>query len=211
MEGEEDEEDASPPVSRTLVVCYTRLAHMLQYLLTTQATMQIWIENFGGDFAALARLQGLCSTFSSLVAFAVGPALGSLTDTVGRKPVLYLPPLFDLVQRMIVIPFMTVPAEVIARTVFGGVVAPLMGVFDAALGDLHVSQPMVLGTWQSRMSLAQTAAAALMPMLSSYLAGLDLRLPFIVSAGRHSVLLPILLRSYSYDDIVYTSCRQQSI
>jgi hypothetical protein len=86
-----------------------------------------------------------------------------------------------------------------------------MGVFDAALGDLHVSQPMVLGTWQSRMSLAQTAAAALMPMLSSYLAGLDLRLPFIVSAGRHSVLLPILLRSYSYDDIVYTSCRQQSI
>ena len=59
-----------PPTRHTVVVCFTRLSHMLQYLLTTQAVTQIWIDGFGGDFAAMARLQGLCSTVSSLVAFA---------------------------------------------------------------------------------------------------------------------------------------------
>jgi hypothetical protein len=181
-EGQEECRDRRT-TSCTLVVCYTRLAHMLQYLLTTQAVTQMWIVRFDGDFAAMARLQGLCSTLSSLVAFAVGPALGSLTDTIGRKPVLYLPPLFDLLQRLVVLPVMTVGSEVLARTALGGVVAPLMGVFDAALGDLHVSHPMELGTWQSRLSLAQTAAMVLTPMLSSTLAVWDLRLPLIVSAG----------------------------
>ena len=109
--------------------------------------------------------------------------LGSLTDAVGRKPVLYIPPLFDLLQRLVVLPFMTVGSEVFARTALGGVVAPLMGVFDAALGDLHVSRPMVLGTWQSRMSLAQTAAMVATPIISSTLAARDLRLPLVVSAG----------------------------
>ena len=57
---------------------------------------------------------------------------------------LFLPPLFDLAQRALVIPLMTLSSEVVARTAFGGVVAPIMGVFDAALGDLHATTPMVL-------------------------------------------------------------------
>ena len=46
--------------------------------------------------------------------------------------------------------------------------APVMGVFDAALGDLYVSNPTELGAWQARLSMGQALGAAAMPIVRPY-------------------------------------------
>jgi hypothetical protein len=58
---------------------------MAQYLLTVQAVTQLWIDGFSGDFAALARMQGLVVSAKAVATLCVSPSVGALSDAVGRR------------------------------------------------------------------------------------------------------------------------------
>ena len=130
----------------------------------------------------MAGARGLCDSFKAGVSFLITPSLGSLSDTVGRKPVMYGPSLSDLIQRIIVLPFMSVPAEIVADSFFGSSSGACMSSTRAALSDMYVHDPAELGAWQSRLQMGSTACTMVTPILASWLASKSLRLPLLVSA-----------------------------
>jgi MFS transporter, DHA1 family, tetracycline resistance protein len=155
---------------------------MGQYLLTTQATMQIWMDSYAGDFAGLARAQGLCASLGSLINFVVGPAGGALSDAMGRKPMMFVGPVADLVQRLITLPLMDAKSEAVARVLFGSLAGATSQSHATALADMYSNDPVTLGIWQSRLAMGATLLTMLLPVASSALSVRNLRLPLLISA-----------------------------
>ena len=60
-----------------------------------QASTQIWLDHFAGDFAAHAATMTRLSTASAAIGFVVKPVLASLSDVYGRRPLLLLPPVLN--------------------------------------------------------------------------------------------------------------------
>lgn len=63
--------------------------------ISQQATNQIWLDHFAGDFSAHARMMTRLSSTSSIIGFVVKPWLASMTDKFGRKRLLALSPLLQ--------------------------------------------------------------------------------------------------------------------
>ena len=172
---------ANPLVRRSLFVCMAQWAHMIQYLVTVQAVTQLWIDGFGGDFAAMARAQGVVASLKSAATLCASPSVGAFSDAVGRKPLLCMEPLCDLFQRAVTLPTMTWRAQALADSVGGSTAGACHSVWSAALGDMWITDPTALGAWQSRLMLGNLLGSAVVPLLSSVLAAVSLRLPFAVS------------------------------
>jgi len=141
------------------------------------------MNSYQGDFGAHARAQGLCSSLLSVVFFLISPAIGSLSDAVGRVPLLYIGPLSDLVQRLVTLPLMTARSEAIARILFGSLAGATSGIWTTALADIYSDDPTQLAVWQSRLQMGSTVSTMVMPMISSSLASRSLRLPLYISAA----------------------------
>ena len=54
---------------------------------------EIWLEAYGGDFAAQARAQGLLESASGILGFVLNPLLGGVSDSFGRKPLMNFAPM----------------------------------------------------------------------------------------------------------------------
>ena len=171
----------APQEWRTLCILVSYWSHMGQYMLTTQATMQIWMNSYGNDFASLARAQGLCSSLTSVVNFIVGPAGGALSDCIGRKPMMYVGPVADLAQRLITLPLMDARSEGLARVLFGSLAGATGQSHATALADVYSSDPVQLGIWQSRLAMGSTVMTMVLPVASSALSIRNLRLPLLIS------------------------------
>ena len=65
--------------------------------LTMQATTEIWLGHFAGDFTRHARRMTSLGTLSSVLGFFIKPLLASLSDAHGRVPLLFLSPSVNLV------------------------------------------------------------------------------------------------------------------
>jgi len=160
---------ANPLVRRSLFVCMAQWAHMIQYLVTVQAVTQLWIDGFGGDFAAMARAQGVVASLKSAATLCASPSVGAFSDAVGRKPLLCMEPLCDLFQRAVTLPTMTWRAQALADSVGGSTAGACHSVWSAALGDMWITDPTALGAWQSRLMLGNLLGSAVVPLLSSVL------------------------------------------
>ena len=64
--------------------------------LTMQATTEIWLGHFAGDFTRHARRMTSLGTLSSVLGFFIKPVLASLSDAHGRVPLLFLSPAVNL-------------------------------------------------------------------------------------------------------------------
>lgn len=175
-------ESSRQQTRRTLCILLAQWSHYGQYILTTQATMQIWLNSYPHDFAGLARAQGLCASLGSVVNFVVGPAGGALSDAIGRKPMMFVGPVADLIQRIVLLPLMDAKSEALARVLFGSLAGATSGSHSTALADIYSEDPVLLGIWQSRMAMGTMVATMVLPIISSTLSARNLRLPLIVSA-----------------------------
>ena len=185
--------DVSPPAAFTAaltekerrrqaaLICATQYMHFIQYMLTTPAVTQLWADRFGDDFAAQARVQGYSESLQKVSSFVLSPLSGTLSDSCGRRAVLRIPELADTFQRLLLLPFMSVPAALAAHAIGGGIAGSSMSGWNAALGDLYAHDPEANGGWQSRLAVGSTFASVFMPLIGSYLAQRSLRLPLFIS------------------------------
>ena len=163
------------------LICATQYMHFIQYMLTTPAVTQLWADRFGDDFAAQARVQGYSESLQKVPSFVLSPLSGTLSDSCGRRAVLRIPELADTFQRLLLLPFMSVPAALAAHAIGGGIAGSSMSGWNAALGDLYAHDPEANGGWQSRLAVGSTFASVFMPLIGSYLAQRSLRLPLLIS------------------------------
>eukprot|EP01045_Picozoa_sp_COSAG04_P003142 COSAG04_NODE_125_length_24621_cov_23.574015_17_plen_302_part_00 len=163
------------------LICATQYMHFIQYMLTTPAVTQLWADRFGDDFAAQARVQGYSESLQKVSSFVLSPLSGTLSDSCGRRAVLRIPELADTFQRLLLLPFMSVPAALAAHAIGGGIAGSSMSGWNAALGDLYAHDPEANGGWQSRLAVGSTFASVFMPLIGSYLAQRSLRLPLLIS------------------------------
>ena len=103
------------------LICATQYMHFIQYMLTTPAVTQLWADRFGDDFAAQARVQGYSESLQKVSSFVLSPLSGTLSDSCGRRAVLRIPELADTFQRLLLLPFMSVPAALAAHAIGGGI------------------------------------------------------------------------------------------
>ena len=133
------------------LICATQYMHFIQYMLTTPAVTQLWADRFGDDFAAQARVQGYSESLQKVSSFVLSPLSGTLSDSCGRRAVLRIPELADTFQRLLLLPFMSVPAARAAHAIGGGIGDPIAGSsmsgWNAALGDLYAHDPEANGGW----------------------------------------------------------------
>lgn len=153
--------------------------------LTMTPTTEIWIQHFAGDFTAHARMMTNLGLVSSLVGFFLKPILASLTDTFGRKPLMYSSPAANtlltgamvltsrsmwttfLATRYCFSPF-TYEAQMLAR--------------QAAMGDMFSDDSKRLGQHLARMSMTWPVSSIFCPIISGFLTSrFGLRLPLLIA------------------------------
>jgi MFS family permease len=69
------------------------IASSLEYLaisISTQASNQLWLDRFGGDYAAQARVMGRLSSGAAVLGLFLRPLVAQSSDIFGRKPLLLL-------------------------------------------------------------------------------------------------------------------------
>lgn len=62
----------------------------LSLQISTQASHQVWLDFYAGDYGAQARAMGRLSAAGGLLGFFLRPLLAQASDVFGRKPLLLL-------------------------------------------------------------------------------------------------------------------------
>ena len=93
----EKQETKNVDISRHLFV-----SSLLQWVgigVIAASGQQIWLKLYQGRLGAQARTMGMLSSGSSLLMIFITPAIGSICDSVGRKPLMILGPLLAGIGR----------------------------------------------------------------------------------------------------------------
>jgi MFS family permease len=165
--------------------------------LTMTPTTEVWNQHFAGDFTAQARMMTNLGLVSSVVGFVLKPVLASLTDTFGRKPLMFSSPVANtlltggmvlssrsrwttfLAIRYCCSP-LTYEAQMLAR--------------QAAMGDMFSNDSKRLGRHLARMSMIWPVSSIFCPIISGYLtACFGLRLPLVIATIMYAFNLFIVV------------------
>ena len=158
--------------------------------LSMQASNQIWLDHFNGDFAAHARVMTRVSMFSSIFGFFVKPLIASATDRFGRKPLLFLSPAMQFVLKlgMCLAPSHRLVVFQMAQYLLGSVTYESAHIAtDAAYGDMYADQPEKLSKVISRQMITYSLSSLICPIIGGWLAQRHLRLPFVITAALYGV------------------------
>lgn len=162
------------------LICGVQWGHMLQYSLISAAQSELIARIAGGNQFLQARLTGAMFTFNFAGGLLLGPIVSGLADARGRKLFLFMPSAADLLQRVILVPFMTMTGLLVSN-VLGVVSVAGMNVGSAALADLYKDDPVEIAKWSSLFRMGASISSVGGPLISSILAVQDLRLPYIAS------------------------------
>lgn len=133
-----------------------------------------------GDPLAAARYLGILVALYSTAQLLAAPALGALSDRVGRRPVLLAGTLLTALAYGLAALAPTLGAFLLARAL-GGIGGATVGVANAYVAD--VSTPETRARNFGLAGAAFGLGLIVGPALGGLLGQLDLRLPFLVSAG----------------------------
>jgi hypothetical protein len=136
-----------------LRLCVCTWVHMTQFALTFSAETQLYFTATQGNFALQARASGIVSTFKMLGAFLLNPIIAGLSDAHGRKLLLFVPSAADLLQRLVIIPNMSLTGLLISN--IGGPFAIAGGsAARVALADLYIDEPVEMAKWTGLMQMS---------------------------------------------------------
>lgn len=134
----------------------------------------------GGDTSQAAQWSTLVSVAWGVTQFACGPALGALSDRVGRRPVLLIS-LFGLAADFFIIAFAPNVIWLLVGRVVNGMTAASITTANAYIAD--VTTPDERARAFGRIGAAVSLGFLGGPALGGLLANADLRLPFFVAGG----------------------------
>ena len=190
--------------------------------LTMQATTEIWLGHFAGDFTRHARRMTSLGTLSSVLGFFIKPLLASLSDAHGRVPLLFLSPSVNLALTTLMavappgwrVPILTTRCASLGpqlcivlappphSTNGLGVRADAMSAFtyeaqmlvrNACMGDMFSSDSKRLGRQLARMQMVWPLSSIVCPILGGWLTTISLRLPMALSAAVVALSLAVVV------------------
>ena len=139
------------------------------------------IKEFAGGSTTLAgRWFGVLASSYALTQFFFAPLLGALSDRVGRRPVILIS-LFGLGVDYIIMGFAPTLGWLFAGRLIAGVMGASFTTANAYIAD--VSKPEDRARNFGLIGVAFGLGFIFGPGLGGLLGGIDLRLPFFVSAG----------------------------
>jgi DHA1 family tetracycline resistance protein-like MFS transporter len=134
----------------------------------------------GGDISSAARWVGIFGTVFAAIQFIFSPIQGALSDRYGRRPVILLSNLGLGLDFILMALVNTLPLLFIGR-VISGITAASFTTANAYIAD--VTPPEQRAKGYGLLGAAFGLGFVLGPALGGFLGGIDLRLPFYVSAG----------------------------
>ena len=139
------------------------------------------IKDFAGGSTALAgRWFGVLAASYALAQFIFAPVLGSLSDRVGRRPVILIA-LFGLGVDYVIMGFAPTLGWLFVGRLLAGVMGASITTANAYIAD--VSKPENRARNFGLIGVSFGLGFIFGPALGGILGGIDLRLPFFVSAG----------------------------
>ena len=139
------------------------------------------IKDFAGGSTTLAgRWFGILAATYAVTQFFFAPILGSLSDRVGRRPVILIS-LFGLGVDYIIMGFAPSLGWLFAGRLLAGVMGASITTANAYIAD--VSEPENRARNFGLVGVAFGLGFIFGPALGGILGGIDLRLPFFASAG----------------------------
>ena len=139
------------------------------------------IKEFAGGSTALAgRWFGILASSYALAQFLFAPLLGSLSDRVGRRPVILIS-LFGLGVDYVIMGFAPTLGWLFAGRLLAGLMGASITTAHAYIAD--VSKPEDRARNFGLVGAAFGCGFIFGPALGGLLGGIDLRLPFFVAAG----------------------------
>ena len=139
------------------------------------------IKEFAGGSTALAgRWFGVLASSYALAQFLFAPLLGSLSDRVGRRPVILIS-LFGLGVDYVIMGFAPTLGWLFAGRLLAGLMGASITTAHAYIAD--VSKPEDRARNFGLVGAAFGCGFIFGPALGGLLGGIDLRLPFFVAAG----------------------------
>eukprot|EP00413_Alexandrium_margalefii_P026032 CAMPEP_0204567334 /NCGR_PEP_ID=MMETSP0661-20131031/36543_1 /ASSEMBLY_ACC=CAM_ASM_000606 /TAXON_ID=109239 /ORGANISM="Alexandrium margalefi, Strain AMGDE01CS-322" /LENGTH=428 /DNA_ID=CAMNT_0051575241 /DNA_START=36 /DNA_END=1322 /DNA_ORIENTATION=+ len=125
-----------------------------------------------GDATSTARVMGLMSTLAAVIELFVNPVLAKLSDQLGRKLFLTVPPLVNAFLHMMVAVFPgNLSVQFADRMISGSMIAAFMAPAHAALADLYGKTPQKFGAAASKLGTYVGIAAMLGPVIGARLGG----------------------------------------
>ncbi len=139
------------------------------------------IKSFvGGDTASAASWQALFGVTWGVMQFITGPVLGMLSDRYGRRPVLLIS-IFGLGADFLVMAFAPSLWWLLVGRVLNGMTAASFSTANAYVADVTAPEhrAKAFGMMASAFSIGFLGG----PLMGGFLAGINLRLPFMAAAG----------------------------
>jgi MFS transporter, DHA1 family, tetracycline resistance protein len=134
----------------------------------------------GGDTSRAAQWSALISVAWGVMQFTCGPALGALSDRIGRRPVLLIS-LFGLAADFFIMAFARNVIWLLVGRVVNGMTAASIATANAYIAD--VTAPDERARAFGRIGAAVSLGFLGGPALGGLLANADLRLPFFVAGA----------------------------
>jgi MFS family permease len=164
------------------------LCWMFGAQLTTPARSEMLLLAFNNDTVKASALVGTLSSLSSMIGLFGNPLVGSLSDTLGRRPVLVFGSIFSVLRHGV---WLVRPG--VAAMVISDLFAPLSQVAmmvpgRSGIGDMYSKDPLRLSLAMSRWSLVPAVCTIVCPTLGGRLAAISPRLGAHVSFVRPLIL-----------------------
>ena len=95
------------------------LGHVFAMMVSMQAEQEIWLRHYAGNFAAQASVQSKIQSISGILSFLLNPVIASISDHVGRKPLMVAASVMSMLRSV-----MTASHPSVFTTIVGDFVRP---------------------------------------------------------------------------------------
>ena len=147
-----------------------------------------------GDYAAQVAAQSLLESTASAFGFILNPLAGTLSDALGRKPVMLVSPIFMCVSCALSTRYPTVWMVAVRRFLMPLSSTPWHTGERAALADMFKEDGTAYALAQSRIATMRDATSIGVPIIGGWLAMRDVRLPWLVATVIHLFQVVICMR-----------------
>ena len=142
---------AAKTAVRALMLC--ALCRNFGIMIRMQTEMEIWMREYGGDYAGQAAAQGMLESVAGVLSFVIGPILAGVSDSIGRRPLMIMAPGFSVAVSALIAWRPTVQSLKIRRMLMAFSSTPWHSGEAAALADLFKHDPSAFGMAKARINM----------------------------------------------------------
>jgi DHA1 family tetracycline resistance protein-like MFS transporter len=138
---------------------------------------------YAGDSGGLAKMLGLVETSNAVLLTSVLPSMTSLSDAIGRRPLLLMTSISALAQQILLSvadpSLLTLTSAELMKVLY---LVPTYAVVRAAIGDMHKGDPAAYARAENQLNLIPMVGVVVLPALAGILVKrFDVRMPVRVA------------------------------